>query len=144
MQVSATSNLGTSAAVMHVGARTSRSMDLSIVTAEGDRVTLSASSTRALGYAAAAGTSDGTSVLAGALQVNGSDDVSLSVEGNLSHEELVDLQKVVKAFERAAAKGDASRLIDRLSRPDLDTIGSISGRAQWETSLSASVLSAQL
>jgi hypothetical protein len=142
MQVGALTGGTASAAVMQLGARTARSMELSIVTAEGDRVTLSASSTRALGYAAAAGTADGQSVSAEAGQVNGTDDVSVSIEGSLSHEELVDLQKVIKAFRHAAARGDASKLLDRLSRPDLDTIASIQGRASVETVLSVTALAA--
>jgi hypothetical protein len=142
MQVGALTGGAASAAVMQLGARMSQSMELSIVTEEGDRVTLSASSTRALGFAGAAGTGDGETVAAAAWQVNATSDVSLKVEGSLSRDELVDLQKVIKAFRQAAARGDASRLLHRLTRPDLDTIASVAGRVSVETSLSAAVLSA--
>jgi len=142
MQVGALAGAGAGAAVMQFGARASQSMELSIVTAEGDRVTLSASSTRALGYAGAVGVGDGEMVAAAAWQVNATTDVSLKVEGSLSREELVDLRKVIKAFRQAAARGDASRLLHRLTRPDLDTIASVAGRVSVESSSSAAVLAA--
>jgi hypothetical protein len=142
MQVTALSDGGTNIGLVQLGARTTRETSREVVTADGDRVTLSTSSTRALGYAAASGVSDTAQVSASALTVTGSDSVSLTVEGSLSHDELVDLQKVVKAFEKAAARGDATKLLDRLSRPDLDTIASVSGTASTQSQVSATVLSA--
>jgi hypothetical protein len=71
--------------------------------------------------------------------VSGSDSFSISVEGELSRKELADVRKVVKALQRAAAKGDAERLLHRLSRPDLDTIASVAGSVRSETVVSAAV-----
>jgi hypothetical protein len=140
MQITPMSASASSAAVMQLGVHSTRATDLTIVTAEGDRVTISTESTRNLGFAGAVGSSDGTGIRAGALQLSGTDDVKISVEGNLSHAELVDLQKVIKAFQRAAARGDASQFLERLKRSDLDTISSVSGSVRWQTDASQTVL----
>lgn len=142
MQASALSGTGMSASLLQIGFSTSRSTDLSIVTAEGDKVTISTSSLRSVGYAAGMAADGNTSLEAGALRMDASDQVSLSVEGDLSHEELVDLQKVIKSFQRAAAKGDAEQFLKRLSRPDLDTIASVEGSASTETFVTAAILQA--
>jgi hypothetical protein len=44
---------GATGELIQIGARATRSTDLSIVTAEGDKVTISASATHGVGYAAA-------------------------------------------------------------------------------------------
>ncbi len=133
MQTNALSDSSTSAALLQVGTRTTRSASLQVVTAEGDRIALSATSTRVLGAATASASSDGLRATATVVESSRSDEVTLSVEGDLSHAELVDLQKVIKAFEQAAARGDASRFLQRLSRPDLDTVASVGASATTET-----------
>jgi len=142
MQTSALSGTGVTAGFLQLGHQTSRATDLSIVTAEGDKVTLSTSSLRSLGYAAASGSDGGASLEASVTQMNASDSVSLSVEGDLSHEELVDLQKVIKSFQRAAVRGDAEQFLDRLTRSDLDTIATVEGSASTETVLTATQIQA--
>lgn len=137
MQIGSLSGGGTSAQLFQFGAQIMRSTDLEVVTAEGDRVTISTDSARMLGYASLAGQSGDTSVTASAMQVSGSDSTSISVEGDLSKAELRDLQKVIKAFQQAATRGDATRLLDRLSRSDMDTIASVSGSASTEVVVTA-------
>ena len=128
---------GATGELIQIGARTTRSTDLSIVTAEGDKVTISASATHGVGYAAATGSSDGASVTAGALSVTDSSSLSISVDGDLNRRELHDIKKVVRALERAAARGDASRLLDRLSHAHLNSLSSVSGSITTETVVTA-------
>jgi hypothetical protein len=145
MQVGGMTGSSAGAQLYQVGATTSRSTELQVTTAEGDRVTISTSSTRSYGYAAASAASGGASVAGAVLLANGSDRVSLSVEGNLSKEELHDLAKIIKAFQRAAARGDARQLLHRLRRSDLDTIATVSASARTETTVmaAAAAVSAQ-
>ena len=133
---------GATGELIQIGARTTRSTDLSIVTAQGDKVTISASATHGVGYAAATGSSDGTSVTAGALSVTDSSSLSISVDGDLNRRELHDIRKVVRALERAAARGDASRLLDRLSHAHLSSLSSVSGSITTETVVTASKIQA--
>jgi hypothetical protein len=141
MQVSGTTGAGDTAQLYQLGATTTRTTELQVTTAEGDRVTLSTSSTRSVGYGAATASSAGTSLAAAVFRTSGSDRVTLSVEGNLSKEELHDLAKIIKAFQRAAARGDARKLLHRLGRPDLDTIATVSASARTETSITSAVAS---
>jgi hypothetical protein len=141
MQISGISGAGEAAQIYQLGATTTRTTELQVTTAEGDRVTLSTSSTRSVGYASASASSGGSSLAAAVFQASGSDRVTLSVEGNLSKEELHDLAKIIKAFQRAAARGDAGRLVHRLARHDLDTIATVSASARTETSVAAAVAS---
>lgn len=133
------SGTGTSGALLQVGVRTTRETNLELTTAEGDRVTISTSAVNAIGLAAASGTSDGTTLSGAALHVEGSKGLSVSVEGNLSQDELQDIAKIVKSFQRAAAKNDASQFLNRLSASDLDTISSVEGSASTETVMTAVV-----
>jgi len=128
---------GATGELIQIGARTTRSTDLSIVTAEGDKVTISASATHGVGYAAASGSADGVSLTAGSLTVSDSSSLSISVEGDLNRRELHDIKKVVRALERAAARGDASRLLDRLSHAHLNSLSSVSGSITTQTVVTA-------
>lgn len=123
--------------LIQIGARTTRSTDLSIETAEGDKVTISASATHGVGYAAASGSADGVSLTAGSVTVSDSSSLSISVEGDLNRRELHDIRKVVRALERAAARGDASRLLDRLSHAHLNSLSSVSGSITTQTVVTA-------
>ena len=117
------------AQVYQAGAMMIRAAELQITTTEGDRITLSASGTRSVGYAAAGAATGGSSLQAAVFQATASDRVTLTVEGDWSKAELTDLAKVIKAFEHAAGKADARQLLHRLTRPDLDTIGSVAASA---------------
>jgi hypothetical protein len=110
------SSAKTAAAV--AGQVQSRSLDVTITTADGDRVTLSASQSASL---AGVATSDGRR--AGVSSTESS--VSLTVEGSLDRRELRDLRTVLKVLAKAAAHQDSDRLARRLSRPDLDTIATV-------------------
>jgi hypothetical protein len=133
MQVSGLVGSSGSAQLYELGATTTRTTELQVTTADGDRVTLSTSSTRSVGLASASAAAGGTGLSAAVLQANASDSVTLTVEGNLSKDELHDLAKIIKAFQRAAARGDARHLLHRLTRRDLDTIASVSASARTET-----------
>jgi len=133
---------GATCELIQIGARTTRSTDLSIVTAQGDTVTISASATHGVGYAAATGSSDGTTVTARALSVTDSSSLAISVDGDLNRRELHDIKKVVRALERAAARGDASRLLDRLSHAHLSSLSSVSGSITTETVVTANKVQA--
>jgi hypothetical protein len=96
----------------------SASLDVTITTADGDRVTLSASQSSSIagvatseGRRAGVSTSDAT--------------FSMSVEGTLDRGELRDVRKVLKLLAKAAAHQDSDRLARRLSRPDLDNIATV-------------------
>jgi|WetSurMetagenome_2_1015567.scaffolds.fasta_scaffold101445_2 hypothetical protein len=137
METSALSGSMPSAMVMQLGMYSTRSSALTVTTAEGDTVTLTTESTRALGVAAASGTSSDGSVDAAAFEGRRSDSVKLVVQGDLSREELVDLQKVIKAFQHAARRGNAEQFLKRLSRSDLDTIATVSGSVKVESGMNA-------
>jgi hypothetical protein len=133
MQVTGTAGTLGAAQLYQAGVATKRSTQLEVVTAEGDRVTLSTSSTRAAGLAVVGASSGGSRVGAAVMQAESADTLSISVEGNLDKDELQDLMKIIKAFQRAAAKGDARQFLHRLTRPDIDTIASVSASASYET-----------
>ena len=118
------------------GAARTSSFDFTLTTAEGDRVTLSTSTTDVLG-AVSVTDKDGTSQAA----VSSSDTTfSLTVEGTLDKGELRDLRKVVKFLAKAAAGHDVEKLTRRLSRPDLDTVASVSASASQSLTLIGGVL----
>jgi hypothetical protein len=81
-------------------------------------------------------------VTAGALSVTDSSSLSISVDGDLNRRELHDIRKVVRTLERAAARGDASRLLDRLSHAHLSSLSSVSGSITTETVVTASKIQA--
>jgi len=97
----------------------SSSMDVTVMTADGDRVTLSASQSASIGAVA---TSDGRRAATSSSEST----LSLTVEGSLDRGELRDLRKVMQLLARAAADQDSERLARRLTRPDLaDNIASV-------------------
>ena len=118
------------------GAARTSSFDFTLTTADGDRVTLSTSTTDVLG-AVSVTDPDGTSQAA----VTSSETTfSLTVEGTLDKHELRDLRKVAKFLAKAAAGYDVEKLARRLSRPDLDTVATVSARASQSLTLIGGVL----
>ena len=105
----------------------SRALDLTVTTREGDRVTISASQTTMVGAAGATG-ADGTT--AAALVKSTSSSLSISVDGDLSKDELADLKQVLKALGQAGQRERARGLLrghhGHRRGQDLDTIASIS------------------
>lgn len=118
------------------GAARTSSFDFTLTTADGDRVTLSTSTTDVLG-AVSVTDPDGTSQAA----VTSSETTfSLTVEGTLDKHELRDLRKVAKFLAKAAAGYDVEKLARRLSRPDLDTVATVSASASQSLTLIGGVL----
>ena len=118
------------------GAARTSSLDFTLTTADGDRVTLSTSTTDLIG-AVSVTDKDGTSQAA----VTSSETTfSLDVEGTLDKHELRDLRKVVKFLAKAAAGHDVEKLARRLSRPDLDSVASVSASASQSLTLIGGVL----
>lgn len=104
--------------------------EISLVTADGDRVTLSASSALQATYSTYdyLGRIGGQALAARNenLQVAGSDAFSLTVDGELDQEELADIHKLLNALETAAAdafSGNGVPLTDSLA--DFGSLGSI-------------------
>jgi hypothetical protein len=85
-----------------VAAASRQSLDLTIVTADGDRVTLSSNSSVTAAYATYQGsTGQGSTVRATGQTSSSSFNLSLSVEGNLSQDELKDIAKALQAYSSA-------------------------------------------
>jgi len=122
--------------VAFAGSARTSSFDLTVTTADGDRVTISSSTTELLGGVAAAG-KDGTTRTGGSTSESS---FSVSIEGTLDRDELRDLRKLAKLLRRAAEGQDIDRLARRLSRPDMDSIASVSASASESVVMVAGVL----
>jgi hypothetical protein len=85
------------------GFSSSRTLDLTIKTREGDTVTISSSQTTTVASAGSVG-SEGS---VGAAVKSTSSSLSISVDGSLSKDELADLQKVLKALGQAGQRKQA-------------------------------------
>src|SRR5262245_30523500 len=88
----------TAAAV--AGYSASRTLDLTVKTREGDTVTISSSQTTTVG-AAGWSAGAGEAAKADAVVKTTSSSLSVSVDGDLSKDELADLKKVLKALGQA-------------------------------------------
>jgi hypothetical protein len=107
--------------------------DFSIVTAEGDKVTLSLNSAESAGayrYSAQGRLEGGTqSAVAAGSVYESSTSLSLSIQGELSKEEIRDIQKAIKTVAkvyRDLAKGDEEQAVKRASKLDkLDSIAEL-------------------
>ena len=121
-----------------------KSIDLSLVTAEGDKVTLSANVAFQASYATynSQGTLNGvTSVSQGeSFEASLEREFSISVEGDLDQQELKDIKKAVKNIIKIAKqffKGDLDNAFAKaLKLRTPDTIASLD--ASFQTSVSAS------
>lgn len=120
-------------AAAFAGAVRSSSFDITVTTADGDRVTLSAEETSSIaGVATIDGGQAGTSTSESSF--------SLTVEGSLDKGEIRDLRKVLKLLAKAGADQDSSRLAKRLSRPDMDTIADVEASFSESIALIGGVL----
>jgi hypothetical protein len=108
--------------VTAAAARASSKATISLVTTEGDRVTISAGASATVAFAGYR--ADGR-VASGFGYRSSSMSASISVEGDLNRRELRDLRKVIHAVTRAVDSGNAEGLAHRLSRPDLSTVASV-------------------
>src|SRR5262245_28398005 len=79
----------------------SQSSDVTLVTAEGDRVTLSSSNSAELSFALynAQGRVDGEDSVAASAQFSTSRSFSLTIEGDLNKEELKDIRRAIKTIQ---------------------------------------------
>lgn len=129
-----------------------RSADIQIVTAEGDRITLSLSSTQSAGaykYTAQGKADDGSLTARASGSVYGSaSSVSLSVEGDLNKKELHDIHKAIQTVAkiyRDLSKGHEEQALKRASQLDkYDSIAQLSAAVSVsEAALVASNVSVQ-
>jgi len=108
----------------------SLSSDITIVTAEGDKVTLSADSVSELSYASYDSKGRmGESGFAVAGEFHASRELSITVEGDLSRDELKDIRRAVKTIMKAtrdALSGDPEKAAERVEKlGNLDQIASV-------------------
>jgi len=123
---------------------TTRRAQIQIVTAEGDRVTLTASQTSSL--AALHRDGPGRAGDRDTFVRRSSQSLSLTVEGNLSREELEDIAKLLEVLRKASTRGAAkhpARLARRLERADLDSLSQVSASFQTTRTVAAAVVTAQ-
>jgi hypothetical protein len=115
-----------------VDTRTQVSADLTVVTTEGDRVTLAADSALQASYTSydARGRIRGQSfnIYAEALEATAADHIAVSVEGNLNEQELVDMQHLLSSIAGIAtdffAGAPDQELVQTLDLRDLSTLAS--------------------
>lgn len=113
---------------------------ITIFTAEGDKVTLSASSQSQFEFA----TYNALGLFAGLRSSENSRSVSISIEGNLSRQELRDIRKAIKTIGRAAdelMEGDvdgAARQVEKLQR--LDTLSQVQAEVEVKREVSLGTL----
>jgi hypothetical protein len=127
-----------------VAAASRQSLDLTIVTAEGDRVTINSNSSVTSAYATYNGTVAGqnsTQVAAAATASSSSFDLSLSVEGDLSPEELKDIAKALQAYSKVlknVSSGNMEPLLAEAGQiSKLDEIASFEANFTSEQAFSA-------
>ena len=123
---------GSSLGAASVTSSTSQRLDISIVTAEGDKVTLNAAASSTASYLTYTGAVTGpgreTAVRAQSASQSASSAFSISVEGELSVEEAKDIAKALKAYASAlkdAVHGRTQPALAHASQIDkLDDIAS--------------------
>ncbi len=122
-----------------------QSSDITLFTAEGDKVTLSSASSFEASYATYSrqGVIDGNAfqVDAEAYSVSEAFVFELSVEGDLNAEELKDIKKALQTIEKLTSdffSGKTDKILDRAERiTKLDSIASFEAVLQYSKSLSA-------
>ncbi|MGE0682165.1 MAG: hypothetical protein AB7P69_14860 [Candidatus Binatia bacterium] len=126
-----------------LSASSRKSTDISLVTAEGDKVTISAKSVLQAGFVGYdyRGRLNGNEVsLSGrSLQVSAENSFAISVEGDLSKEELADIQNLVAKIEKLGSDFFSQPLEDSLAKTlevgDLDSIASFAANLRYEQQL---------
>src|SRR5436190_6033190 len=103
-----------------VSIASSQSSDITIVTAEGEKVTISSNFSSELSYASydAKGRMGGAAS-AQAAEFHASRDLSFTVEGDLSRDELKDIRRAVKTIMKAtrdALSGEPDKAADRAEK----------------------------
>jgi hypothetical protein len=124
------------------------STSLEVVTDDGDRVSISLEASRLIEASVASARGPGAEVMAGQASMSSSLDVSVSVEGTLDQEELLDLKKLLLTAAgamRDAERGDAAHAAKRMARTaSLDSLESFSyeSTSSWVIELSSAAISA--
>lgn len=123
------SQCGVSAEAQRVTVSQSKSSDITIFTAEGDKVTLSSSVARQMEYATYSAQGENGSASARSASYQSQRSFSFTVEGDLNREELHDIRKALRTIrkaERDVAKGDTEKALERTARLQrLDTIAEL-------------------
>ena len=131
----------TQASLLNASSR--KSTDISLVTAEGDRVTISAKSTLQADFVGYdyRGRLNGNevSVSGRSLQVSAENSFAIAVEGDLSEEELADIEKLVAKIEKLGSDFFSQPLEDSLTQTldlgNLDSISSFAANLRYEQQL---------
>jgi hypothetical protein len=121
----------------------SQTADITIVTAEGDTVTLSSSRAAELSFA----TYNAHGKVSGSAELHRSSAFSFSVDGELNREELKDIRRAIRTIQKAAndvLKGHEEQAASRTARlAGLDQIASIDADLEFHREVSVTRISAQ-
>jgi len=121
---------------------------LEVVTEDGDRVSISLEASRLIEASVASARAPGAEIMAGQTSMSSSLDVSVSVEGTLDKEELLDLKKLLLTAAgamRDVERGDPAHAAKRMARTaSLDSLESFSYESACSrvTELSGAAISA--
>ncbi|MBN1226593.1 MAG: hypothetical protein JXA79_06345 [Deltaproteobacteria bacterium] len=121
-----------------------KNTDITIMTAEGDRVTLSTDSQRQASYLTYSGLACGGGAMA---QIQGKSysmevnrELSITIEGNLSEEELKDIQKSIKTIDKIlheALSGNTDHALAMTNKvSSMESISSFSASLEIENTVS--------
>ena len=121
-----------------------KNTDITIMTAEGDRVTLSANSQQEASYLTYSSLvrrgSEMTQIQGKSYSMEVNQDLSITIEGDLNEEEIQDIQESIKAIDKimqATISGNTDQaLIMSQSVSYMDTISSFSANLEIETGIS--------
>ncbi|MBN1849976.1 MAG: hypothetical protein JW932_15490 [Deltaproteobacteria bacterium] len=116
------------------------SKDITILTDEGDKVTISADTQRSSQYATYSGLVRANGVYAAiqgySMAVDNSSEFSMTVEGDLSERELKDIRKAIKAIDQimySALSGDSGNVLSMINKvEDLESISSFEASVESE------------
>lgn len=129
----------------------SQTADITIVTAEGDTVTLSSSKSAELSFAtynaqAQVGGSSGT-ISGMSTELHRTSDFSITVDGDLNKAELKDIRSAIRTIQKAAndvLKGHDEKAAARTTKlADLDQLASIDADLEFNREVSVTQVSAQ-
>jgi hypothetical protein len=129
----------------------SQTADITIVTAEGDTVTLSASRSAELSFAtynAQGRVGDSSGTISGmSAELHRSSDFSITVDGDLNKEELKEIRTAIRTIQKAATdvlKGHDEKAATRTAKlAGLDQIASIDADLEFNREVSVTQVSAQ-
>ncbi|HET9129902.1 MAG TPA: hypothetical protein VFO86_03080, partial [Terriglobia bacterium] len=146
-----TTDSSASAQTTQVKVTQSQTADITIVTAEGDTVTLSASRSVELSlatYNAQGKVGDSSAAVSGvSAELQRSSDFSITVDGDLNKEELKEIRTAFRTIQKAATdvlKGHDERAAARTAKlGDLDQIASIDADLEFNREVSVTQVSAK-